>query len=77
MVDIIIPVYRPEHTFRLLLQKLQEQTFVVHKVIIANTEQRLWEEYIQKEYGSSEAASEEFHQMPFALEIFHVKKRGI
>ena len=74
MVDIIIPVYRPEHTFRLLLQKLQEQTFVVHKVIIANTEQRLWEEYIQKEYGSSEAASEEFHQMPFALEIFHVKK---
>lgn len=74
VVDIIIPVYRPNDTFRLLLRKLQEQTFVVHKVIIANTEQSLWEDYLKKEYGSSEAAKAFFRKLPFALEVFHVKK---
>ena len=39
--DLIIPTYRPDDTFCLLLQKLQEQTFVVHRVIILNTEEKL------------------------------------
>ncbi len=43
-VDIIIPTYKPDDTFCLLLQKLQEQTFVVHRLIILNTEECLWEE---------------------------------
>lgn len=41
-VDIIIPTYKPEDTFCLLLQKLQEQTFVVHRVILLNTDEKLW-----------------------------------
>ena len=37
-VDIIIPTYKPDETLCLLLHKLQGQTFVVHRVIILNTE---------------------------------------
>lgn len=43
-VDIIIPTYKPDETFCLLLQKLQEQTFIVHRVILLNTEETLWKE---------------------------------
>ena len=39
IVDVVIPVYKPDGTFRLLLQRLQEQTFPVHKIIIMNTEE--------------------------------------
>ena len=46
--DLIIPTYRPDDTFCLLLQKLQEQTFVVHRVIILNTEEKLWKEAVEK-----------------------------
>lgn len=46
--DLIIPTYRPDDTFCLLLQKLQEQTFVVHRVLILNTEEALWREAVAK-----------------------------
>ena len=46
--DLIIPTYRPDDTFCLLLQKLQEQTFVVHRVIILNTEEKKWKEPQEK-----------------------------
>lgn len=68
-VDIIIPVYKPDHTLCLLLQKLQEQTFVVHQVILANTEERLWEEYIQ-----AESVRRCLEKLSIPLEIFHVDK---
>ena len=74
MVDVIIPVYRPDETFRLLLQKLQEQTFVVHKVIIANTEAGLWDEFVKKAYGSMENLEGEWKKFSFDVELFHVKK---
>ena len=70
MVDVIIPVYRPDETLRLLLQKLQEQTFVVHKVIIANTEQKLWEEYIEQQ-----EMTDFLEHLSLELEIFHVSKK--
>ena len=43
-VDIIIPTYKPDETLCLLLHKLQGQTFVVHRVIILNTEEELWKQ---------------------------------
>lgn len=70
MVDVIIPVYRPDETLRLLLQRLQEQTFVVHKVIIANTEQKLWEEYLERQ-----DMADFLEHLSFELEIFHVSKK--
>ena len=44
-VDIIIPTYKPDDTFCLLLQKLQEQTFVIHELILVNTEEALWNDF--------------------------------
>lgn len=45
-VDIIIPTYKPDETLCLLLHKLQGQTFVVHRVIILNTEEELWKQAV-------------------------------
>lgn len=70
MVDVIIPVYRPDETLRLLLQKLQEQTFAIHKVIIANTEQQLWENYVKQQEMAGFLAS-----LSMELEVFHVSKK--
>ena len=44
-VDVIIPVYHPDQTLRLLLQRLQEQTVSIHKLIIMNTEEAYWNEF--------------------------------
>ena len=70
MVDVIIPVYRPDETLGLLLQRLQEQTFVVHKVILANTERRLWEEYLERSDMTEFLAG-----LSYELEVFHVSKK--
>ena len=69
MVDVILPIYRPDKTLCLLLQKLQEQTFTIHKVILVNTEQQLWEEFLQKE-----KIAEFFAGLSLELELFHVNK---
>lgn len=68
-VDIIIPTYKPDDTFCLLLQKLREQTFVVHRLILMNTDEALWraaEERYQLE--------ERLEEMPFPFTIVHVAK---
>lgn len=67
-VDVIIPVYKPDERFRLLLQKLQEQTFAVHKVILVNTEEELW-----KHYCSQGDHKEFLMQLGIPLEVFHVQ----
>ena len=68
-VDIIIPTYRPDDTFCLLLQKLQGQTFVVHRVIILNTEEALWDVACQK-YPICES----LEALSCSYELIHVKK---
>lgn len=68
-VDIIIPTYRPDDTFCLLLQKLQEQTFIIHKVILVNTEETLWEEAVQK-YPIEEALG----KLPCDYSLLHVSR---
>lgn len=68
-VDIIIPTYKPDDTFCLLLQKLQEQTFVVHRVIILNTEKTLWNAAV-KNFPINEGLL----ALPCAYDVVHVKK---
>lgn len=68
-VDIIIPTYRPNDTFCLLLQKLQEQTFVVHRVILLNTEKDLWEAALEK-YPIEET----LHALPCPYTLLHLSK---
>lgn len=70
-IDLIIPVYKPDASFRLLLQKLQEQTFAVHKLILANTGKELWEEYERKEHIGAFLDS-----LSFPVELFHVEKEN-
>lgn len=40
-VDVIVPTCKPDETFCLLLHKLQEQTFLIHRLFILNTEEEL------------------------------------
>lgn len=68
-VDVIIPTYKPDDTFCLLLQKLQGQTFVVHRVILLNTEERLWED-AKKKYPIEKALD----ALPCPYTLLHVKK---
>ena len=68
-VDIIIPTYKPDDTFCLLLQKLREQTFVVHRLIIMNTEKALWENAKQKYPIDARLA-----ELPYEFEIHHVSR---
>ncbi len=43
-VDVIIPVYRPDKTFRNLLKRLEEQIYPIRRIIIMNTEKSYWKE---------------------------------
>ena len=70
-VDIIIPTYKPDDTFCLLLQKLQEQTFVIHELILVNTEETLWNDAIRK-YPIEQIRKE----LPFPSRIFHMTREN-
>lgn len=67
--DIIIPTYRPDDTFCLLLQKLREQTFGVHRVIILNTEKRLWKQAL-----AQFPIEQQLAQLPCEYTLIHIKK---
>ena len=42
IVDVIIPVYRPDKRFARILTMLGRQTYPVSRIIIMNTESRYW-----------------------------------
>ncbi|MGN0482377.1 MAG: glycosyltransferase family 2 protein [Lachnospiraceae bacterium] len=69
MVDILIPVYKPDATFRLLLQRLQEQTFPVHKIILMNTEEVYWEKFKNRP-----EVKLVLQNMKIPYEIHHIRK---
>lgn len=47
MVDVVIPVYKPGEELKQLLHKLSIQSVEVHKIILMNTEEEYWIEYIR------------------------------
>lgn len=54
-VDVIIPVYKPDHKFLALMKRLQNQSVPIHRIIIMNTEQKYFDRLIygtlfQKDY---------------------------
>ena len=69
-VDIIIPTYKPDETLCLLLHKLQGQTFVVHRVIILNTEEELW-----KQAAAAYPIEQVLKELPCEYEVFHIAKK--
>lgn len=42
MVDVIIPVYRPESSFREVLKRLDKQSIRPERILLINTEERFW-----------------------------------
>lgn len=61
MIDVLIPVYRPEKQFLQLIAKLEEQSVPIHKIILMNTEER----YFPKEVLSL-GENIEVHHLPKA-----------
>lgn len=68
-VDIIIPTYKPDDTFCLLLHKLREQTFVVHRLILLNTEEHLWDTALERY-----PIAQRLQELPFAHTLIHLGK---
>ena len=59
-IDVIIPTYRPGKEFRLLLERLKQQSVPVRRVVIINTEKKFWDSRWEQEF-------------PFT-EVHHIKK---
>lgn len=59
-VDVIIPVYHPGKEFSVLLERLTEQTVVIHRIIAMNTEENYWNKELEQKYP--------------LLEVHHLKK---
>ncbi|MGN0334318.1 MAG: glycosyltransferase family 2 protein [Lachnospiraceae bacterium] len=53
-VDVIIPVYRPQKGWEILLERLSNQTFPVGKIILMNTGEAPWKEQIEACYPRCE-----------------------
>lgn len=64
-VDVIIPVYRPGARFMEMLRRLTVQTVEVNRFIIMNTEEDLWNAWVEElPIGS----------LPKNLSVYHVTK---
>ena len=48
LVDVIIPTYKPDQGFMLLIEKLQEQTIRPNKIILMNTEEKYIQEFLNE-----------------------------
>ena len=53
-IDVIIPVYRPGAEFEELLEKLNNQSYSLNKIILMNTGEAPWKEKIEKKYSRCE-----------------------
>ena len=42
--DVLIPVYKPDGKFEKLLERIERQSLVPERILIANTEKRFWDE---------------------------------
>ncbi len=48
MVDLVIPVYKPQEEFVTLLSMIKKQTIPIHKIIIMNTEKEHWDKFADR-----------------------------
>lgn len=65
-IDIIIPLYKPGKELFTLLDKLENQTVPVHKIILLNTEEKY---FTTLTYGT------DFVKRYRNVEVFHLSKR--
>ena len=43
LIDVIIPTYKPDKTFKKLVEMLEKQTVEINKIIVMNTEEKYME----------------------------------
>ena len=48
IIDVIIPVYKPNRDFEVLIKKLQDQTIKPNKIILMNTEEKYIENFLEE-----------------------------
>lgn len=65
-IDIIIPVYKPDHKFLTLIDRLEHQSIPVNRIIVINTEQKYFDRLL---YGTSYL--KEYHN----IIVKHISKR--
>lgn len=65
-VDIIIPIYKPDKMLLCLLERLNKQTVRPRKIILMNTEEKYFEQFV---YGT------DFANRYRNVEVWHISKR--
>lgn len=60
LVDVIVPVYRPDQKFRRLLERLNQQTVRPNRLIVVNTEKAYWKP--------------EYEKLADSMEVYHIGK---
>ena len=64
--DVIIPVYKPDHKFLTLIERLEHQSVPVNRIIVINTEQKYFDRLF---YGTS--FPNDYHN----ITVKHISKR--
>lgn len=59
-VDVIIPAYHPGNEFTTLIKRLEKQTVSIHRIIVMNTEESMW--------------NKEWEKLSDAMEVHHLTK---
>lgn len=65
-VDVIIPVYKPGKSLLTLLERLQKQTVPPRRILLMNTEEKYFEQFV---YGT------DFANKYRDVEVYHVSKK--
>ena len=64
--DVVIPVYKPDHKFLTLIERLEHQSVPVNRIIVINTEQKYFDRLF---YGTS--FPNDYHN----ITVKHISKR--
>ena len=59
-VDVIIPAYHPGKEFATLIKRLEKQSVSIHRIIVMNTEESMW--------------NKEWEKLSDAMEVHHLTK---
>ena len=59
-VDVIIPAYHPGNEVATLIKRLEKQTVSIHRIIVMNTEESMW--------------NKEWEKLSDAMEVHHLTK---
>lgn len=65
-LNVIIPTYKPDKKFLMLVERLEKQTIKPDRIIVMNTEQKYFDRLI---YGTH------FQEEHKNLEVYHISKR--